>query len=161
MTFSGLARSVVPFLAVVAAALAAGCDNTPLAPSSAPYSQTDLRVGTGTEAVNNATVTVNYTGWFYDPTKSDKKGVIFDTTIGKEPFTFILGTGQVLEGWDEGMLGMKVGGTRRLVVPPTLGYGYSRYASIPPNATLLFEIELTDVTLPATTTTTTSTLGGR
>jgi FKBP-type peptidyl-prolyl cis-trans isomerase FkpA len=150
---SGLSRSIVPLLAVIAlAAAAAGCENTPVTPTSPEYSSTDLRVGTGTEAVSGATITVKYSGWFYDSTKSDKKGLMFDTTSGKDPFTFMLGIGSVVSGWDEGIVGMKVGGTRRLVLPPSKSYGYNRYGSIPPNMTLVFDIELTAVVLPETTT---------
>jgi FKBP-type peptidyl-prolyl cis-trans isomerase len=146
--------AVVPMLSLfLLAALVAGCDNTPVTPSSVAYAQTDLRVGTGTEVVSGATVTVRYTGWLYDPAKTDHKGVIFDTTVGKDAFAFVISTGSVISGWDEGVIGMKVGGIRELVVPPSKAYGYYRYTSIPPNATLLFDIELTDVTLPDTTTT--------
>jgi len=139
---------------VVLAAAAAGCDDTPVTPTSAPYSQTDLRVGTGAEAVNGAFVTVTYTGWFYDPNKSDKKGLVFDTTVGQDPFTFSLGSGAVISGWDQGLPGMKVGGARRLILPPSSAYGIARYASIPPNATLIFDIELLDVVVVETSTAT-------
>jgi FKBP-type peptidyl-prolyl cis-trans isomerase len=123
-----------------------GCNGSPTAPSSAAvYSQTDLRVGTGTEAVNGSLVTVQYTGWFYDSSKPNQKGVPFDASVGGTGFTFTLGAGAVIAGWDQGVVGMKEGGLRRLVIPSSLGYGTTRYSSIPPNTTLVFEIELLTV----------------
>lgn len=132
-------------VAVVGVLVAAGtaCDKAPTAPSHyAPFSQTDLRVGTGNAAVAGNVLTVHYTGWFYDESKTDKKGVIFNTSQGVDPFVFTLGLGAVIEGWDQGVVGMRVGGLRRLVVPPSLAYGQTRRGLIPPNATLVFEIEL-------------------
>jgi FKBP-type peptidyl-prolyl cis-trans isomerase FkpA len=90
-------------------------------------------------------LTVNYTGWFYGESRPEKKGPVFDTSVGATPFTFTLGVGQVIAGWDRGVQGMRIGGVRRLVVPPTLAYGVFRNGPIPPNATLVFEIELLDV----------------
>ena len=104
-----------------------------------------LRVGSGAEATSGAVVTVIYPGWLYDASKLDGKGVQFDTSIGGDPFAFTLGIGQVIQGWDQGIPGMKVGGLRRLVIPPSLGYGAVRYGPIPPDATLIVDIELTDV----------------
>jgi len=139
-----LPRSFSFALIVLVAVFAAGCeDDSPAGPSSsAPYSQTDLRVGTGTEAASGKVVTVNYSGWLYDPSKTDQKGLLFDTSTGRGSFTFTLGAGEVIQGWDQGVAGMKVGGLRRLVVPPSLGYGSARYSAIPPNATLVFDVEL-------------------
>jgi len=126
-------------------ALSLGCSSSPTGPSNdAPFSQTDLRVGTGAVAAAGQTLTVNYTGWFYDASKPDQKGVSFDSTVGKSPFTFTLGAQQVIKGWDQGLPGMQVGGLRRLVIPPSLAYGSTRSGSIPANSTLLFEIELLD-----------------
>lgn len=140
-----LAIAVVGALAAVVTASTA-CTESPTAPSGyAPFRITDLRVGTGTEAVDGSIVTVNYTGWFYDASKPDQKGVQFDSSLGREPFAFTLGAGMVIAGWDQGVVGMKVGGLRRLVIPPSLGYGGTRRGSIPPNTTLVFEIELLDV----------------
>jgi FKBP-type peptidyl-prolyl cis-trans isomerase len=121
----------------------AGCTDSPTTPSGfAPFSRTDLRVGTGTTAVNGSVVTVTYTGWLYDSSKTDNKGLQFDSSVGRTPFTFTLGAGQVIAGWELGVPGMNVGGLRRLVIPPNLAYGQPRNDIIPPNATLIFEIEL-------------------
>ena len=126
-----------------AAALAAACGDSPTAPvNNAAYNQTDLFLGTGADAVIGRTVTVNYTGWFYDADATGNKGVQFDSSAGRGPFVFTLGAGQVIQGWEQGIAGMKVGGLRRLTIPPSLGYGPTRFGPIPPNATLLFEIEL-------------------
>jgi FKBP-type peptidyl-prolyl cis-trans isomerase FkpA len=125
---------------------AAGCNPTSTGPSStAPFSQVDLRLGDGVEAVAGKTLTVQYTGWLYDPTRTDLKGLQFDTSAGTAGFPFTLGSQQVIAGWDQGLVGMKVGGIRKLVIPPSLAYGTVRNRSIPPSATLVFEIELLDV----------------
>ncbi len=139
-------HSVVGVAVLLALAGGVACSNSTTAPTSlAAYSQTDLKVGDGDEAVNGKTLSVNYTGWLLDPTKPDGKGLMFDTTTGRGPFTFTLGTNEVIAGWDRGVVGMKVGGVRRLVIPPSLGYGSVRNASIPPNSTLVFDIELLSV----------------
>jgi len=107
----------------------------------------DAKVGDGNEAVAGRNVTVHYTGWLYDESKPDHKGQKFDSSRDRnEPFTFRLGGGQVIRGWDEGVAGMKVGGQRTLTIPPAYGYG-ARGAGgvIPPNATLVFDVELLDV----------------
>ena len=124
----------------------AGCGATQTGPSStAPFTQVDLRIGTGTEAAVGQVLTVNYTGWLYDPTKSDLKGLQFDTSANSStPFAFTLGGQQVIQGWDQGLVGLKVGGIRKLVIPPSLAYGSVRNNSIPPYTTLVFEIELLD-----------------
>ena len=88
---------------------------------------------------------MNYTGWLYDASKTDGKGAQFDTSAGRDVFTFTLGIGQVIEGWDRGLPGMRVGGLRRLVIPPSLAYGGFRNGPIPPNAALIFEIELVTI----------------
>lgn len=137
--------------------LAAGCVKAPTAPSAiAPYSQTDLRLGTGASAAKGDAIGVNYVGWLYDPSKPDFKGAQVDAstpdTRQREnpdnpgpPFAFALGGGSVIKGWDQGILGMQVGGVRRLVIPPSLGYGGKRKGAIPPYATLIFDIELVSV----------------
>ncbi len=100
----------------------------------------DVKVGTGAEAKAGQTVTVHYTGWLTNGKK-------FDSSKDRnEPFTFHLGAGEVIKGWDEGVQGMKVGGVRNLTIPPSLGYGaQGAGGAIPPNATLKFEVELLGV----------------
>lgn len=108
---------------------------------------TDTRVGTGNEAARGRQVTVHYTGWLYDAARPDARGRKFDSSRDRgEPFSFRLGGGEVIRGWDEGVAGMRVGGQRTLTIPPSYGYG-ARGAGgvIPPNATLVFEVELLDV----------------
>jgi len=135
-------------LLIAAAVAASACTASSTAPSSAPFSQTDVKIGAGDPVASGNTVTVDYTGWLYDPSKSDFKGLVFDTSIGKDPFTFTIGSGQVIAGWEQGVPGMKVGGLRRLIIPPSLAYGAVRSGPIPPNATLLFEIQLLSVAPP-------------
>jgi FKBP-type peptidyl-prolyl cis-trans isomerase FkpA len=104
----------------------------------------DTQTGTGAEAKAGTDVTVHYTGWLHDASKPNGRGSKFDSSKDRnDPFQFSLGAGMVIRGWDEGVQGMKVGGTRVLLIPPELGYG-ARGAGgvIPPNATLLFEVEL-------------------
>jgi FKBP-type peptidyl-prolyl cis-trans isomerase FkpA len=133
-------------VSLLLAATACGGNDSPTSPSqpSAPYSQTDLRAGTGTEATAGRLVTVNYTGWLYNPAGTDGKGTQFDSTSnpGRTAFSFTLGRGAVIAGWDRGVAGMQVGGVRRLVIPPDLAYGAAGNGPIPPNATLVFDIEL-------------------
>ena len=105
---------------------------------------TDTNVGTGIEATKGHKVSVHYTGWLYN---NGTKGAKFDSSLDRgQPFAFGLGAGQVIRGWDEGVAGMKVGGKRTLIIPPELGYG-ARGAGgvIPPNATLMFDVELLGV----------------
>jgi FKBP-type peptidyl-prolyl cis-trans isomerase FkpA len=144
-------RNLLPLATVLTcAALLAACagnaaqgDDTVSTPVTALI-KTDTKVGTGEEAKSGRPVTVHYTGWLYDAAKSDHKGAKFDSSRDRnEPFTFQLGAGEVIRGWDDGVAGMKVGGQRTLTIPAALGYG-TRGAGglIPPNATLLFEVEL-------------------
>jgi FKBP-type peptidyl-prolyl cis-trans isomerase FkpA len=107
----------------------------------------DQKVGEGKEAIPGTNVKVHYTGWLYDPSKPDGHGNKFDSSVDRgEPFMFFLGGGQVIQGWDEGVAGMKVGGKRTLIIPPHRGYGaYGAGGVIPPNATLLFDVELLGV----------------
>jgi FKBP-type peptidyl-prolyl cis-trans isomerase FkpA len=107
----------------------------------------DTQVGTGREAEPGFNVTVHYTGWIYDAAADGHKGKKFDSSLDrKQPFVFFLGGGQVIQGWDEGFAGMKIGGKRTLVIPSEMGYG-ARGAggAIPPNADLIFDVELLDV----------------
>jgi len=108
---------------------------------------TDVKVGTGAEAVAGKTVFVHYTGWLYSESAADHHGAKFDSSRDRnQPFDFRLGAGQVIAGWDQGVAGMKVGGQRTLVIPSSLGYGASGAGGvIPPNATLVFDVELLDV----------------
>ena len=109
--------------------------------------KTDTRQGSGAEAASGQVVTVHYTGWLYEAAAPDHHGRKFDSSRDhNEPFSFHLGAGEVIEGWDAGVVGMRVGGTRTLVVPPQMGYG-ARGAGgvIPPNATLVFDVELLGV----------------
>ena len=105
---------------------------------------TDTEVGAGSEAVPGNMVAVHYTGWLW---QDGAKGKKFDSSRDRgEPFVFALGSGQVIQGWDEGVAGMKVGGTRTLIIPPTSGYGAAGAGGdIPPNSTLVFEVELVAV----------------
>ncbi len=109
--------------------------------------KTDTVVGEGREAEIGFNVTVHYTGWLYDESAEDKKGEKFDSSVDRgQPFKFDLGAGQVIQGWEQGFAGMKIGGKRTLIIPPEMGYG-ARGAGgvIPPNATLILNVELLDV----------------
>jgi FKBP-type peptidyl-prolyl cis-trans isomerase FkpA len=107
-------------------------------PDLARIKITDQVVGTGAEAVSGKKMVMEYTGRLLT-------GAQFDTSIGRGPFSFVLGAGQVIKGWDLGIAGMKVGGKRELVIPPDLAYGENGQGPIPPNATLVFDVELIGV----------------
>src|SRR5688500_7359898 len=133
-----------PLLLVVLLA-AAGCDfgsSSPTAPdqTSAVFSQTDLAVGTGAEATAGKTGSVQYALWLYSETGPDKKG----TALEQSQFAYVVGSTSIIKGFDMGVTGMKVGGIRRLIVPPSLAYGAtgSSDGKIKPNAALVFEIQL-------------------
>ena len=114
----------------------------PTTPSGLQYE--DTVPGTGATATAGQRVRVHYTGWLYDPTAAQSRGKKFDSSKDRgQPFAFALGGGEVIRGWDEGVQGMQVGGTRVLTIPADMGYG-ARGAGgvIPPNATLVFEVEL-------------------
>ncbi len=109
--------------------------------------KTDVKLGAGAEAVSGRDISVHYTGWLYDEAAPSHKGKKFDSSRDRgQPFDFSLGAGQVIKGWDQGFAGMKVGGQRTLTIPANLGYG-ARGAggAIPPNATLIFDVELLGV----------------
>lgn len=116
------------------------------APMAASLQQIDVKIGTGKEAVAGSNVSVHYSGWLFDANAAKQHGTAFDSSVGRGPFSFPLGAGRVIKGWDQGVAGMKVGGKRTLIIPAELGYG-ARGAGgvIPPNATLVFDVELLDV----------------
>jgi FKBP-type peptidyl-prolyl cis-trans isomerase FkpA len=121
------------------------------APAAAPAAELkiiDHQAGTGREVQSGRAALVQYTGWLYDEKAPENKGKQFDTSANRGlPFGFIVGVGKVIKGWDQGILGMKVGGKRTLIVPPQLGYGNKDVGNglIPANSTLVFDIELVDV----------------
>ena len=139
-------RVALLFLLAGLAACDFGKVTSPTSPdqSAIPYSQTDLTIGTGAEATAGSTVTVQYGAWLYSESAADHKG----TQLDANSTTFVLGAGQVLKGFDQGVLGMKVGGTRRVIVPPSLAYGSTGYQQIPPNAALVFDLALTNLVPP-------------
>ncbi|HEX7341795.1 MAG TPA: FKBP-type peptidyl-prolyl cis-trans isomerase [Rhodanobacteraceae bacterium] len=146
-------RWLLPVLAILALA---ACHRAPPAPyaggSVAKLTIIDNTVGTGAVAKPGMVVDVLYTGWLYDAKAKDKHGREFDSTSKRNdtPFRFTLGTGMVIKGWDQGVVGMRVGGVRTLLIPASLGYG-SRGAGdgvIPPNASLVFQVKLIDAKSP-------------
>jgi FKBP-type peptidyl-prolyl cis-trans isomerase FkpA len=126
-------------LVVAAAATASACVGSATPTRTPEYSQSDLRIGGGDEATTGLVATVNYTGWLHDPSRPDSKGAVFDSSIGVNPFVFQLGAGGVIAGWDRGVPG----------IPPSLAYGAPRSGTLPPFATLVFEIELISVAASA------------
>ena len=143
-------RALVVVMAAGVLATSACSGDTETSPTilpGAPFSTTDLRVGSGAEAATGRRVSVDYTGWIYDPILPENKGRQFDTSVGRQPFAFTLGTSNVIRGFERGITGMKAGGLRRVVMPPDLAYGSSGSPDgvIPPNATLVFDIELREV----------------
>jgi FKBP-type peptidyl-prolyl cis-trans isomerase FkpA len=119
--------------------------SNPVNPSDFGIQATDIVAGTGTQLRQGRGATVHYTLWLYDETKPEGKGTQVQTTAGGQTFSFALGYGQVISGWDIGLDGMKVGGTRRLVIPPAYAYGAGGSGQIPGNATLVFDIQLVGV----------------
>jgi FKBP-type peptidyl-prolyl cis-trans isomerase len=144
-------RLFQPLRALLAAAvLLAGCSPNTQQESTVSTAQlkiTELKPGTGPAIKTGQTAVVHYTGWLYVEDAPDHKGKKFDSSLDRnDPFSFPVGGGQVIQGWDQGVAGMQVGGKRQLVIPAELGYG-SRGAGgvIPPNATLLFDVELLSI----------------
>ena len=141
------------FLAMLCAAAAtssyaAGQDTSAAAAAAAnPLVKIDNVVGTGKEATAGSTVSVHYTGWLYKPMLVKQRGKKFDSSVDrKEPFEFPLGAGKVIKGWDQGVVGMKVGGKRTLIIPSEMAYGKRGAGGmIPADADLIFDVELLDV----------------
>jgi FKBP-type peptidyl-prolyl cis-trans isomerase FkpA len=136
---------IAAFVAVLSlSACGGGSDssNNVVVANPAAFSKTDTVVGTGAEAVAGKTAFVTYTGYLYSDTTADHKGSKFDSGTG---FNFTVGSNGVIKGFDQGVQGMKVGGKRTVFIPSSLGYGSSGQGSIPPNAGLVFDIELTSV----------------
>lgn len=135
-------------VATLAGLAAAQAPTAPTEPAHAPEAAllvTDVVKGVGEEALPGMVVVVHYTGWLYDAAAAEQHGRMFDSTRERgQPFSFPLGAGRVIRGWEQGIPGMKVGGTRRLVIPPGLAYGERGAGNgvIPPNATLIFDVEL-------------------
>lgn len=137
-------------LSVTLATLGCSSNSTPSSAttsstSSTPapaFSQTELVIGTGTTLSNGRFATVHYTLWLYDPAAPEQKGTQMETSVGGSPYRFLVGAGGVIRGWDLGVPGMRVGGQRRLIVPPSLAYGSSGKGQIGPNQSLVFDIEL-------------------
>jgi FKBP-type peptidyl-prolyl cis-trans isomerase len=102
----------------------------------------DLTVGNGATAAAGNTLSVSYTGWLWNANGFENKGQVFDTANALAPFVFVLGAGNVIDGWEQGLPGMRVGGARRLTIPPALAYGDTGSGPIPPGATLIFDIGL-------------------
>lgn len=155
-------RNAIAILFLSAALVACGRDAPPPAASTAnpatPATQkaitdlvkTDLVVGAGPQIAAGQEAVVHYTGWLYEPSASDNKGKEFDSSRSRGvPFRFTVGGGGVIQGWDQGVVGMQVGGQRRLIIPAFLGYGDRGGGGvIPPGATLLFDIELLGIEQP-------------
>lgn len=141
MTLSSIARCLTAL--TVAATVSACGSSSPVAPdqSSIAYSQTDLTVGAGAEATAGRSATVQYAGWLYSETAADHKGAQFDAG----QFSYTVGSNSVIKGFDTAVTGMKVGGSRRAIIPPSLGYGATGSGPIPPNAALVFDVTLTNV----------------
>jgi len=138
---------------VCVSVVSAACGSSSTTPSSndsgvTSLQITDITAGTGTQATNGRSLTVNYTGWVYSASAPDHHGTQFDSSRdpGRQPYVFILGIGTVIAGWDQGLVGMRVGGRRTLVIPPSLGYGNRANGAIPANSTLVFDVELLGVT---------------
>jgi FKBP-type peptidyl-prolyl cis-trans isomerase FkpA len=144
-------RVLIIFAAVAATLFISACgSDSPSAPSGGvdipALIVTDVTSGTGTEATAGRIVTVHYTVWLYSATTADHRGARQESSRDRnQPYSFVLGTGAVIRGWDQGIVGMKVGGMRTLMIPSSLAYGDRGNGTIPPNAALVFDIELLGV----------------
>ena len=133
--------SALPMAHVVAQETAAASST----PTALALQKIDVKVGSGKEAVDGSNVTVHYSGFLFAPKAPQQHGAGFDSSIGRAPFSFPLGAGRVIKGWDQGVAGMKVGGKRTLIIPADLAYGARAVGPIPANANLIFEVELLEV----------------
>ena len=136
--------------AAIVLTLLSGCADPGPPPGGriAELQRIDERTGAGAVAIAGSDVSVHYTGWLFDDQAANQRGRKFDSSVDRgEPFSFLLGAGRVIRGWDEGVAGMRVGGKRVLMIPPELGYGRKGAGGvIPPNGSLVFEVELLAVT---------------
>lgn len=144
-------KTLAAIAILLSSALIAGCGRDapppaaadPATPAITDLVKTDLVVGTGAAIAAGQKAVVHYTGWLYDPAATDNKGKEFDSSRSRGvPFRFTVGAGGVIPGWDQGVVGMQLGGQRRLVIPAFLGYGDRGGGPIPPGSTLLFDVEL-------------------
>jgi FKBP-type peptidyl-prolyl cis-trans isomerase FkpA len=140
-------KKLLAWVVLTLSLLVAGCGGSgsgtaaPAGPTALQV--TDTAIGSGAVAAAGNLVTVHYSGWLYDATAANFRGALFDSSVGKSPFQFKLGAGQVIAGWDQGVAGMRVGGTRTLIIPSSMGYGASGVPGvIPPNAALVFNVEV-------------------
>jgi FKBP-type peptidyl-prolyl cis-trans isomerase FkpA len=138
------------FLAALIIGLCAACTEKPAEPRASPGNSleiVDLKAGEGASLAAGQRAVVQYTGWLYQESAPDKKGTEFDSSRRSgEPFRFTVGAGQVIKGWDQGVVSMKIGGRRRLIIPADLAYGENGAGGvIPPGATLVFEVELVGI----------------
>jgi FKBP-type peptidyl-prolyl cis-trans isomerase len=144
-------REETPQSALTAAPAAGSAASTPSTATTGTETMalqsTDLASGTGVQIQAGQTALVHYTGWLYDAAAPENKGKKFDSSVDRnEPFEFPVGAGMVIKGWDQGVAGMQVGGKRRLVIPPEMGYGAAGAGGvIPPGATLVFDVELVEI----------------
>jgi FKBP-type peptidyl-prolyl cis-trans isomerase len=133
------------WLVLLVAGSLLGCEGTTGPDGLTTVEVVDLTAGTGAEATNGKALSVYYIGWLWDKNAPENKGTQFDARVQGDPFTFVLGAGTVIRGWDLGLPGLRVGGRRKLTVPPELGYGSKGNGPVPGNATLIFEVELREV----------------
>jgi FKBP-type peptidyl-prolyl cis-trans isomerase FkpA len=143
-------RWLLPLLAVFTLAACSGAPQAHASGQVDKLTMIDHKIGAGTEAKSGMDVLVHYTGWLYDENAKDKHGTKFDSSLDHgAPFSFTLGQGKVISGWDQGVVGMRVGGKRTLLIPAALGYGADGAGGdIPPNASLVFDVELLEASAP-------------
>lgn len=140
-------KKILGLVVLILGLLVAGCGgggSSAVTPSGSTALQvTDIAIGTGAVAAAGNLVTVHYSGWLFDAAAANSRGALFDSSVGKSPFQFKLGVGQVIAGWDQGVAGMRAGGTRTLIIPSSLGYGTTGVPGvIPPNTALVFNVEV-------------------